>query len=171
MTVKINEAEAIETIAGWAAPYLEMMKTAASRTDICRLFSDAIHAGTLSLQDATAAALEGDPYIDRALRQVAREYLASGYIPAALSPFVDAVLGAEGPAQFPKGQHAYNSRNRNAAIKVLVEQTKRQWGVDKVRNEATPREKPCACSLVAAALALCDVDIQEDRVAEIAGPT
>jgi hypothetical protein len=170
MNADFNEADAVQAIAGWAAPFMKTLKTEASRNDVGRLLYEAIGAGTLSLDDATTAALEGDPYVDRALRQVSRDYLASGWIPPALCPFIDAVLDSEGPANFPKGRHAYNSRNRNAAIKVLVEQTKRQWGVSKMRGQSAPgREKPCACSLVAQALTLCGPPITEERIVEIVG--
>ncbi len=166
---KIDTQKAVETIAQWAGSFTEMIITQGSRADICGLLYDAIRDETLSLGDAVAGAVGGDPYLDRALRQVASEYMASGFIPPDLCEFIDHVLRASGPPNFPKGRHAYNSRNRNTVIKVLVEQTRMTWGVDKVRSEATAREKPCACSMVAEAMALLDFEITEERVAQIAG--
>jgi hypothetical protein len=103
--------------------------------------------------------------MDRAVRHVAREYLASRHIPEELGPFIDYVLGSSGPAQFPKGQHKLNFWSRNATIRMLVDQTKEQWKVHGTRNDAT--EAPAASTIVADALTRCGIKIGENQVAEI----
>lgn len=161
---EIDENEAIDTIARLVAPHTDKLTVGATRIEQCSLIYEAIHGGRISLEDAAAAAINGDPYVDRALRRVARDYLPD--IPEALLPFINYVLGAEGPANFSRGDTSLSFWSRNIAIKVLVEEAKRRWGLNDTRNEATI-SAPSACSIVSAALGRCGIEISEKRLEEI----
>jgi hypothetical protein len=159
------EDEAIETIVGWTSRCVDLLSTEASRIEQCRHIYEAIHSGERSLDEAASAALAGDPYVDRALRRVTQDHLASGYLPPALCRFVEEALFMEAPPPFPPGQHSFNHRNRDTAIRVLVEEAIKRWNVHETRNVTT--ERPSACSLVAAALVRVGIGITEGQVAKI----
>lgn len=164
MTSEEYEA-AVQVIVRAVKPHTEKLSTEQCRLDQCRIVIRAIGAGQISLSDAVAAAMGGDPYMDRAVRHIAREYLASRHMPEELGPFIDYVLGSSGPAQFPKGQNKLNFWSRNSTIRMLVEQTKQQWKVDGTRNEATAA--PAASTVVSDALRRCGINIGEKQVAAI----
>lgn len=164
MTAEEYEA-AVGLIVQAVKPHTEKLTTEECRVDQCRMLIRAIHDGDVGLAEAAEAAMGGDPYMDRALRHVAREYLASRHIPEDLGPFIDYVLGSSGPAQFPKGQHKLNFWSRNATIRMLVEQTAQRWKIDVSRNEAT--ENPAASTVVSDALSRCGIDIGEKQVADV----
>ena len=157
--------EAVDTIARWISrvpDFKNQTSTDASRVEMTIAFHEALRTGQNRLEDAVAAAHEGDPWADRALRHIARELmLADEELPDCLRLFVAESLLTEPPA-FPPGQHAYNSRNLNKAIKVLVAETVTRWDVSPTRNVAT--ERACACSLVSKALKRCGIHMTERQV-------
>jgi hypothetical protein len=164
MTADEYEA-AVALIAQAVKPHTGALSTEECRREQCQIVIRAIHEGRVGLGDAVAAAMGGDPYMDRAVRHVAREYLASRHIPEELGAFLDYVLRSSGPAQFPKGQHKLNFWSRNATIRMLVEETKQHWKIEATRNEAT--EAPAAATIVSEGLRRCGIKIGEKQVGEI----
>lgn len=157
--------QAVAVIVRAVKPHGGKLTTQACRAEQVEIVQQAILRGTYPLKAAVEAAIGGDPYVDRALRQIALQCLSDRFVPEPVARFVDYVLGAEGPANFPKGQHSLNFWARNGMIRMLVEDTKRQWEVDTSRNEAT--EAPAASTIVADALTRCGIDIGEKQVADI----
>lgn len=164
----MNAPEAIAAIEGWIRQIEDLITTDASREFLCAQMVGAIYSGSLAMGDAVKAALNGDTYLDRALRRIAKEaVLAGDPLPQSLREFIAAALFMEAPPSFPKSTE-FNSYNRDAAIRVLVERAVQEFGVYKYRNVATDRERHSACSLVAEALTNMGIKLEEKRVAEIA---
>jgi hypothetical protein len=161
----IDENEAVATIARWISrvpDFKNQITTEASRVELTKAIHEALRTGERRLEDAVAAAREGDPFADRALRHIAQELMLGGAeLPECLRLFVAETLLTEPPA-FPPGQHALNSRNLNRAVKVLVTETVARWGVAPTRNVAS--EHACACSLVSDALNRFGIEMSEGQV-------
>ena len=164
MTAEEYEA-AVDVIVRAVRPHREKLSTPACRAEQVEIVQRAILKGTYPLEAAIDAGIGGDPFVDRALRLIAQQCLSEGVIPEPLSRFVHYVLGSAGPANFPKGQHSLNFWSRNSAIRILLEETKQQWGLDSTRNEAT--EGPAAATIIADALTRCGIKIGENQIAAI----
>lgn len=164
--MRADEYEAaVAVIVRAIEPHRGKLSTEACRSEQVDLVAKAILRGTVPLETAVEYAIDGDPFFDRALRLIAQECMAAGSVPEALARFVIYVLGASGPANFPKGQHHLNFWGRNSVVRMLVEETMRQWHIGATRNEAT--DQPAASTIVSDALRRCGIKVGEKQVGNI----
>jgi hypothetical protein len=168
----LNEAEMIAAVTDeWVQPTLFKMTEEYTREFLEAALCDMLRRGAIDELQVIEDANRGDEIADAALRLVWYEIRNRREEPSVtLDAYGMKTVKRGGPVTRGRGQTWHKNWRRNIGIAVLVYMTHRRFGLTPTRNrEQRRRKRPSACSVVAAALGRCRINLSESAVQNIWG--
>ena len=169
LPASLSESDMTDTVAHWFDLATVMMNTDNSRLAVQAWLKTLIRQGTIPAVRVIEWANGGAADADIALRQVAAEMLDRGETPpTTIAGYAAQALNKPQVAR-RKGGDVADNWLRDRCIAVLVSLAIEHWHpyLPMTRNRAS--KKPCACSVVSAALIRRGINIGERRVEKIHG--